>query len=211
VLRNPLAHSYFSGIESDLAALDDESWRSFGTELLNRIPTTSSKESRRALASLLNEAKGYSFLKRQSLDNVFFIPRSSNTKQETPDVGGTLGGTLHALVEVKSIWQSDYENDWIEQNTVRMKKGQLPTVRRLVPSFPDGLKNKLKSDLQKATSQLNAYPAPQDCRRFVYFVIYLDFEQQNTPGITNQIKSYLLSLISNENIESTCDVQNAFE
>ena len=93
-----------------------------------------------------------------------------------------------------------------------MKHGMLPTVRRLAPSFPDGLKNKLKSDLQRAESQLLAYPAPIECRRVAYFVIFLDSAQQNTPDITKRIEAYLSDILPPESksIEIVCDFQNAF-
>lgn len=210
-LSNPLAKAYFSGIENDLSALDQEAWSAFVNEILNRIPTKDGKQSRRALLSLLNEAKGYIFLKGQGIPEVYFIPRASKSNQETPDVGGGSGSELQAIAEVKSVWQSDYETDWIEENTVSIKEGRLPTVRRLAPSFPEGLKNKLKSDLQKASSQLRAYPAPQTCRCIVYFVIHLDYEQQNTPGIRKQIEDYLLPIASAEGVETVCDFQNAYE
>lgn len=211
VLRSSLAHSFFMAIESDLSALDDAAWQALLIEFLERTPTTISNEARRASASLLNEAKGYVFLKRERYSAVSFIARSVIAGQETPDVKATLDGVVNALVEVKSIWQSDYQSDWIEQNTNSIKQGQLPTVRRIAPSFPDGLKNKLKHDLQKATSQLKAYFAQQVCRRIVYFVIYLDFEQQNTPSITTQIRDFLLQANVDKDVEIECDFQNAFE
>ncbi len=204
VLRNPLARSYFTTIEGDLAALDEDAWRRF----LEPLPSVQSDESQEQLMSQLHEAKGYLFLKKEGFTKINFIPRST---APTPDLSATLDGTIVALLEVKTVWQSDYQNDWIEENTSNMKHGMLPTVRRLAPSFPDGLKNKLKSDLQKADSQLLAYPAPIECRRVVYFVIFLDFEQQNTLGITTQIKDYLSILPSeSKSIEIECDFQNAF-
>jgi hypothetical protein len=188
--------------------LDEDEWRGFRNDILKHISTESGGKPRRALASLLNEAKGYLFLKKEGFGKINFIPRST---AETPDLSATVNGTIVALLEVKTVWQSDDENKWIEENTSNMKRGKLPAVRRLEPSFSDGLKNKLKTHLQKAESQLRAYAAPKECRRVVCFVIFLDYDQQNTPGITTQIKDYLSNLTSeSKGIEIECDFQNAF-
>lgn len=203
----PSSHSLFASIENDLAELDDNAMQAFRNEVVERIPATTDKEHLRQFASLLNEAKGYVFLKREGLTNVFFIPRSK-TKQ--PDVAASVNGADVAVVEVKSVWSSDYESKWIEQNIANVKQNQPPTARPVVMTLPEGLKRKLADDLQKANRQLLEYPAPTECRRIVYFVIYLDSAQQITAEITTQSREYLTGLNVNCGTQIECQFLNAF-
>ena len=187
-LLSPPARVYFEHIESDLAELDQDAWRIF----LNRLKPLSvqSDATRRALIDHLHEAKGYRFLKKEGFSKIDFIPEE---QQPTPDLSATLGDTIVALLEVKTVWQSNNQKERVKKNTRNMKCGKSPTVQRLVPSFPDRLKDpKLKQNLEDAENrQLLDYLASAKCRQVVYFVIFLDFAQQTTPDITKAIETYL--------------------
>ncbi len=211
-LLNPPARVYFEHIESDLAELDEVAWRSFLNHLEDRRLSVQSDATRRELIDHLHEAKGYAFLKKEGFSQIDFIPE--RPQQRTPDLSATLGETVVALLEVKTVWQSKIQKERVKKNTCNMKCGKSPTVQRLVPSFPDGLKDpKLKQHLEKAVSrQLLPYLPSAKCRRVVYFVIFLDFQQQNTPDITKGIEAYLSDILPPESksIEIVCDFQNAF-
>lgn len=192
VSKYQLAREYYTLIENDLSALDELSWHYFRDELISFLPSANlNSERRRQLFDKLFEAKGYVFLKEHVRGDIEFIPCSKVRGQETPELQVLENGQIIALLEVKTVWGSDDERKWIDENTASAKQGKPMKVRRLQPSFPDGLQRKLTDHLKKAESQLTSFPASATCQKYLMFVIHLDHEQANTPGIREKIQDHL--------------------
>ena len=81
-LLSPPARVYFEHIESDLAELDEVTWRGFLNRLERRL-SVQSDATRRELIDHLHEAKGYVFLKKEGFSQIDFILKGP---QRTPDL-----------------------------------------------------------------------------------------------------------------------------
>ena len=205
-LQIPLAREYYHAWEHHLGRLDRQAWDGFMRELLDTFSATSDDPASRAqVFARLSEAIGYVCLLDLGYREVSFIPRAASAGRRTPDLKAIDAGQIVALMEVKTIRQSDREANWVNDNTRRLHAGQPPSVRRLSPCFPDGLKRKLRAHLKKAINQLSDYPAPGSCRRIVLFLIKLDPEPAAMRGIDEAIQDFLEENTGDSQIEIRCE------
>lgn len=189
--------SVFKGIEEDLARLPAPAWSSFKKRMLESIQKAPKREYQQ-FVDTLNELKGYRYLENQGYSDIEFIPRSDD--RETPDLKASASGRSLALVEVKTLNQSDDEVAHIEENTSRLEVGEELIVRSVQVGLPDALKRKIRDTIAKAKSQLVSYESdvPDICR-VIFLVIKLDtiqaLDQRNWNGLdiflTQQQESHL--------------------
>jgi hypothetical protein len=197
------AVEFYRQIEKDLQTLDDIAWQYLQNEILSTALNLDKNPSYSQVITRIFEAKGYVYLINQGYDKIKFIHRQ--TGQKTPDLMALDEDKILALLEVKTIWESDDEWKYILENTRSLKDGKPLLIRRLQPKFSNELKCKIRSVLRTATDQLTSFSAPSNCRRIVLFVIHLDHEQAMTQGICQDIKKLLES--ENNFIEIKCCFQ----
>ena len=148
--------------EKELQGLDLTSWDFLKNEALPYLVKRDlSGRGWQQLITILNQARAYNYLRGIGCSSVRFIPKATQKCVETPDLEGTLC-TLKVLCEVKTINVSDREALARRNGTVRK------TTDRLEPGFF----NKLKSDLIKASKQMEVYC--RDAKRIAYVVINFD-------------------------------------
>lgn len=118
------------------------------------------------LFAILNQAKGYNYLRRVGCLNVQFIPRATIDGVETPDLEGEIDHRK-VLCEVKTINISDIE--------VAARNGSSGLMREIVEKpLEPGFFHKLSEDFKKAKQQMEAYDGRPDVRRIVYVVVNFD-------------------------------------
>ncbi len=87
------------GYAADLDGLDDAAWAALKGEAVKRFARLR-REGVRALFDLLNEAKGYSYLKSLGCRDIAFVAHTYDRK--SPDLSATLDGR-QVLCEVKTV------------------------------------------------------------------------------------------------------------
>ena len=112
---------------------------------------------------MLNEARGYNYLARIGCANVHFIPKSATKGQKTPDLGADAHGRK-VLCDVKTINISDKEVGRRRCGGVGTSTDQLDT----------GFLGKLKSDLERAKTQMLSHDPDGVARKIVYVVVNYD-------------------------------------
>jgi hypothetical protein len=148
--------------ERDLQGLDDNAWEHLKGEAFPRL-TAHDKKGRgwSQLFDILNEAKAYNHLKSRGCTNLRFIPRA---KKMTPDLEGSLAmGRL--LCEVKTINISDEETDF-RTGRKNVRSGQI--------TLPAEFLKKLRSTVECAKQQLQAFDQGRAAVHFVYLYICFD-------------------------------------
>jgi hypothetical protein len=92
-----------------------------------------------------------------------FIPRSEINGEETPDLEGVLNG-MKVQYDVKTVNISDAE-------ATRRQNGGVGSITN---SLDEGFFRKLRSDVLKAKSQMEAYGGKGDVRRIAFVVLNFD-------------------------------------
>lgn len=173
-VRTDLGFEYYSELEKELAALDPQAWAHLKHEVLECSMSFDPIRGYGSVIQRLYEAKGYVFLRGCGYTSITFIPRSEKKCKVTPDLRAHSAEHGDALLEVKTIWQSDDENRYVMENTKRLEAGEEPEWQRASPELPDGLKRKLFDVLEKAARQLLQFEPQNVVRRLAYFIIHLD-------------------------------------
>jgi hypothetical protein len=152
----------FRELERDLRGLDTAAWSFLNSELVPLLQARDARRGWQPLFDKLNQAKAYNYLRRAGYTNVKFVPPSSVTGRETPDLQAELN-LVTALCEVKTINISDIEAD-------RRFTGGVGSV---TDQLNAGFFGKLGSDLVKANSQMSAHDASA-AKRIVYVIVNFD-------------------------------------
>jgi hypothetical protein len=160
--RFPEAKDYYQRLEQVLRGPDDQAWQHL-KEKACQYHTQRDKKGRgwSQLICVLNEARGYNYLKSLGCTNLHFIPEST---VRTPDLEGLLASRL-VLCEVKTVNISDQE---VAFRTGRKK------VRQGQITLPAQFLKKLRATVEAARQQLLAFGAGRAADHFVY--VYVDFD-----------------------------------
>lgn len=111
---------------------------------------------------VLVEVEAYQYLLDVGAKNVTFIKEKG-----CPDLEANMGnGTL--LLEVKNIHNSLDESSYLIESVTN------PKARTVGTDIPDGLINKINSDIEKAKSQLDSYKNNTNPKKGIYMVVHPD-------------------------------------
>ena len=170
----------FQPMEERLQKLDTEAWKQLVEKTLDSVTTkliraqaNNASETRPSrfwapLYDFLNEARGYALLADRGYQKISFIDCNCQDKKKqrkSPDLLGESQSST-AILEVKTINESDKDLEWKERN-----QSQTRTVTGLSAEF----RKKLSSTIAKASAQLNAYPKPVD-KKIVLLLIRFDMD-----------------------------------
>lgn len=203
--QNQLARESLSKLEAELAVISGDAWSTFKEKI-----ACSANSNRRELISLLNEAVGFARLK-QMLDerNISYDcicePESTSLK---PDWIALSDGNTVAAIEVKTLFESDEEIEYIEENTRRLLGGDPPVVRMVNPIIPNGLLSKLEDSVNKGKSQLKQFVGQAELL-VVYVIVNLDYEGAHVPDIRATIKNCVRQL-SDELVVVVADLRSPY-
>ncbi len=153
----------YRDIERDLSGLDPAAWAFLKSELKPLLVARADKRGWQALFDILNQAKGYNYLKGLGYADVRFIPRAKVRGQRTPDLAA-YSGPIKALCEVKTINVSE------DEANRRHTGGLGSTEAQLSSEFF----KKLARDLGEAKAQMDAYNPSPDLKRIAYVVVNYD-------------------------------------
>jgi hypothetical protein len=160
----PVKKERFLTIEADLAGLDVDAWAFLKNELEPLLRARDPVRGWQALFDKLNQAKGYSYLKRIGCADLRFIPEVQNKKgRRTPDIEGIEHGRA-VLCEVKTINISD------DEVTRQLTGGVGSSMVRLSDLFI----GKLRSTVDQAAKQMRVYNPDDRARRIAFVVINID-------------------------------------
>ena len=144
----------------------------------------------------INQIKGYAHLKSQGYSDIQFV----KTEQfPTPDLSAKIDGA-RGLLEVKTIYTSDYDNAYVRQAFPK-------EPREVLYELPDGLKNKLNRDIAEARKQLMNFPCCEPVvRRIILFVVRLDVNCATNEMI--QALSVFLDAASDTDVTIAHQIEN---
>lgn len=171
-LQNPQKRIRCCPYEDALQSLDSGSWEFLKNKAANPLTKWDEKNARgqQQLIDILNEALAYSFLKREiGCSDINFIPKSKENKIETPDLEGRLGH-IKVICEVKTINISDDE----ALTRREMSLSCHPRCDQPPCKLEQGFWDKLRKDLTKAKSQIEAYDSGNETRHMVYIITNFD-------------------------------------
>jgi len=178
--------------ENILKRLPDEDFAIF----LKKVKTRVYKDKLRywePLFAIFHELKAFDYFERLEY-NPKFIPESNKLK--TPELYD-LDNDL--LVEVKTIFRSDWDCFVVEKNTEAMKKGSFvdeAIVENASFDLPEKLKDKIIKTINSAEAQLIKFDTQNIYnKRFVFLLLELDSRCiPNESKIIGQIKTFIKSL-----------------
>lgn len=127
------------------------------------------------LFNTLNEVKGYLYLKKNGYTSIEFIEESTKSR---PD--------LYAKSDIKSVL--------LEVKTIRKSDDDIPRDRvwSSIDYIPEGLRNKIESDIDKSIVQLNGFYKEVDekvCYLIIYLDLALDMNEINRERLGDYIKT----------------------
>lgn len=154
----------YSVLERDLRSLDPAAWAFLKSELAPLLVPRAEKRGWEALFNILNQAKGYNYLKTElGYADVRFIPRAKMRGQRTPDLAA-YAGSIKALCEVKTINVSEDEAQRRYTGGVGSTEAELS----------DAFFKKLAHDLVEAKAQMDAFDTSPNLKRIAYVVVNYD-------------------------------------
>lgn len=191
LLREPPESSLLV-IEQDLQQLDPISWESFKLKIRPYISAEDKYGWPTQFFDLLNEAKGYCYLKDIGCFDITFLAESNKKGDDTPDLSGKHSTGLH-LLEVKTIHESDDHNDYLMSRGAYKHNKEM---RKAQSSLNSKMKSKLRSTLTKAAQQLNneAENHPESIhRKIIFLIVWLDL-QYTTSGSCSDLSGFLVEV-----------------
>jgi hypothetical protein len=198
-LSDPYKRRFFLALERELQELDAEAWTFLRNEARPRLKAKHPTRGWQQLFDTLNEAKGYSHLKKTGCGNIKFIPRATTDKLQTPNLQGRLD-TTQVLCDVKTINVSDDEAKRLATGGVG---ATLPYLEK--ESF-----EKLSSVIQVASSQLLSFENGSASCRIVLVVFNFDDRlHQCADKYQKEIEAYIACAVLPK-IEIVLDIAPAF-
>ena len=166
-LLEPGKREYFRMREGDLQELDAAAWVAI-KEKFARWPKARAHEQRtlEPLYEILNEAKGYNYLKEVGCSNIHFIRVSARQNEKTPDLGA-VHGDHQVLCDVKTVNRSENEVE-------RARAGGVATSPERVPSE---LVAKIRKTAESARTQMISYDPGGTAQKIAYFVVNYDEQE----------------------------------
>jgi hypothetical protein len=182
-------------LEKELQKLSATAWTEFKPKARKYVCVTHPRRDHNALFECFNEVKGYLSLSSKYAD-IHFIPESST---KTPDLIAS-SGTSSALMEVKTINESEQELDYLDKplDNRDALEGE--------NTLSESLKKKVSITISEAKEQLLGYTAHTVHERIIYLVVRLDF-QCATSGTTHDLDSFLKEQSGN-GIKIECQILN---
>jgi hypothetical protein len=171
-----------------LAGLDAVAWAHLLAQVVPLFEKRHEVRAWQAAFDKLNEAKGYNYLARIGCTHVHFVPVSSVSGQQTPDLEGRQGNQ-RVLCEVKTINPSDAE----ASSRHKVAHGQI------VSGFtqdvlPTGFFDKLMATVKAAEKQMRSYCSDRSTRRIVYIILNFDDRlHQYGDDYVRQIRNFIVS------------------
>jgi len=185
----------FRDIEAELQLLDPVAWEHLKTEAIPYLTRRDPNRGWEQLFNILNQAKAYNFLVRQNHEGVRFVPRAVGKK--TPDLEGHKGAS-RVLCEVKTVNISKDEAGY-------RASGQ---ARGVTLTLPQGIFNKLKSDVKTATGQMRAYDAAAG--QMLYCIVNFDDHlHEYADDYCPQLEAYIRDN-SEESLQVVFDIKPPF-
>lgn len=198
----PSAHQAFLKLERVLRVLDNNAWRDLRERVAAHLAARLPDRGWQPLFDILNEAKGFVYLKSIGCTNVRFIPR---TTAKTPDLEGTLNASV-VLCEVKTINVSQEE----AERRQRIYQGEPVPADSSIALSADRLR-KIGAALNSAVEQLESHDPQHRARRIVFVVIHFDdWVGQYQPEYFAQIDAHLLKNPVTEAKLVFCSASNLF-
>lgn len=208
--RSSLAAEWYARLEQELSVLEIAEWTTFKNKIRRQC-----NSNRKELLSLFNEAAGYARLKEMLAEQGIRydsiqqpVVAAKNAKKKEPEWIALHGEQIVAAIEVKTAFESDDQNDFIESNTNALESGHLPAVRRVMPSIHDGLFRKCDSHVEKAKQQLRSVEG-QPKLLVAYVIVNVDYEAAQLSDCVEVIKSHLESL-SETDVLVVGDIRSSF-
>jgi hypothetical protein len=162
-----------------LGRLDLKAREQLIKKALNFVTKKATDRGYAQLFNHLNEARGYTLLGDRGYNEISFIDCGD---QQSPDLFGKSQNST-AILEVKTINESDKDIDWKEHDRFRT---------RTVTGLSDGFGLKLRSTIAEARKQLDAYPKPVD-KKIALLLIRFDtdniLEARNHTALQNLIEA----------------------
>lgn len=184
----------FRDLETELQLLDSDAWTYLKAEAIPYLTRRDPNRGWEQLFNILNQAKAYNFLVRQNHDGVRFIQRAN---EKTPDLTGRKGAA-RVLCEVKTVNISKDEAGY-------RASGQ---ARGVTLTLPQGIFNKLKSDMDTATEQMCAYDATAS-RKLYCIVNFDDHLHEYADDYRAQLEAYVRNN-GDESLEVVFDIKPPF-
>jgi hypothetical protein len=175
--------------ETALQSLDSAAWEFLKEEASKYLIKWDEKNARgqQQLIDILNQARGYNFLKERGCSNIRFIRRPKITSIETPDLEGTLGD-IKIICEVKTINISDDE----ALTRREMSHFFRPRCDQAPCKLEQGFFKKLEQDIKKAKSQIEAHAEGKETAKIIYIIPnFDDFWGEQKEKYYQQIDEYL--------------------
>jgi len=147
--------------------LDSAAWSALTEKAKGVVHKIDAHGYHKQLFELLNEAKGYVWLKRKGYEAIEFL-RESKHGQQTPDFSAWSSGR-QILMEVKTVNESVSQKKYFESPR---------ETREAVESeytVSDSFKAEILRAIDTARGQLLGYAAPLVERRLIYLVVRPDF------------------------------------
>ena len=171
-----LATEWFENREAELADLQGTAW-----DRMSRKIVQNSNGNRQQLINFLNEAAGYSYL-RQTL----VARRIAFDNIDEP-----------VLVGKQPEWEASYQGRTVaavEVKTVKFPGNEANGGWRVYPTIPPNSWNKLRRNVARAKSQLNAIESGRtDLLRIAYIIVPVDYEQSQCGDNKGRIATFLES------------------
>jgi hypothetical protein len=190
----------YRDIEHGLSELDPTAWDFLKAEATPLLVARAETRGWQALFDVLNQAKGYNYLKSLGYADVRFIPRARVRGQRTPDLEAHTGSNK-GLCEVKTINISEVEAS-------RRHSGGVGSIE---DQLSDGFFNKLAHDLFEAKTQMAAYDASPTTRRIAFVIVnFDDGSHEYLDRYLPQIESFVKLRNPAPEIEVKFDIKEAF-
>lgn len=174
-----LARNAFHPLERTLERLSPEAWGKLANKALQYVTQRCPHRNWGQLFDHLNEACGYALLTDRGYSDIQFIDTGDG---KSPDLLGRVPSST-AIVEVKSINCSDDE----------LKRGVTwpPRFCRPACGLPDGLMNKLRSEINDAREQLEAFCGLVD-KRIALLIISFDTDRMFVAENYAELEEFIL-------------------
>ena len=174
----PLAGEYYEALENELSQLTDQAWTQLRRKCVPYVCAPHRVRYWEQLFSVLNEAKGYVFLKQLGYVNIGFVAEGTHP---TPDLEASGNSDYDAILEVKTLHRSDEHYRY------------LSGVYERTSELPAGLASKFMTTLHIAEIQLLQYRVAERLRRFAMLVVRLD-DDPDVPSVFREIDHRLKEL-----------------
>lgn len=208
VLGSPLAQSAYKKLEVELEQLEDIAWQELKQKAINYVVAKDERRAWSQLFDILNEAKGYLYLKSEGCKKIHFIPECKGSK--TPDIRAQCGCSI-ALLDVKTINVSDEEINYLRYNTEHRDNPRLRVFGPESISIPmqrirRRIKRRIKDAVEQGRKQLFEYakrwcPADSPKRMTIYLIIHPDAKHIWTQQDIDNLSTYVSELQVREQIE----------